>query len=163
VPLFVSAGATFDSTQLYRYVLWRNFVAEPTAPCLWVLLNPSTATEFQDDPTVRRCQEFSRRWGHDGCRVVNIFAWRSTDPTVLRKLHDPIGPGNDEYITTEATRSRRIVCAWGRGHWRFVRERARIVREILSRYECWCFGKTQFGEPIHPLYQARSAVLHRYP
>lgn len=158
----MSAGALYDEpARQYRYVLWRNFVPEPTSPCLWVMLNPSTATEFQDDPTVHKCQEFARRWGHDSCRVVNIFAWRSTDPKVLPHLEDPIGPENDRYILDEAAKATRIVCAWG--NWGWVRDRGRSVRLMLKDYRMWCFDRTKSGEPVHPLYQPYAAPLHQYP
>lgn len=161
LPLLVSAGATFDESHRYRYVLWRNFVNEPVDPCLWVMLNPSTATEFEDDQTVRKCQDFSRIWGHDSCRVVNIFAWRSTDPKVLPHIDDPIGPQNDYYIREEALRAKRIICAWG--NWGWVRDRSRAVRQLLQPFECWCFKVTQSGEPNHPLYMPKTSPLIRYP
>ncbi len=160
LPLLVSAGATFDQSRSYRYVLWRNFVTDPKEPCLWVMLNPSTATEFEDDPTVRKCQDFSRIWGYDSCRVVNIFGWRSTDPAVLPTIEDPIGPENDFYINEEAMRATRIVCAWG--NWGWVCDRSRSVRKLLSPFELWCFAITKSGEPNHPLYIKKTAPLIRY-
>ena len=125
------------------------------------MLNPSTATEFEDDPTVRKCQEFARRWGHDACRVVNIFAWRSTDPAVLPSLADPIGPENDAHIVREAATAARIVCAWG--NFGTVRGRGWQVRQMLTSYACWCFQINQNGEPAHPLYQPYAKPLIAYP
>lgn len=146
-----------DDSKRYRYVLWRNFVAKPANSCLWVMLNPSTADEYQDDPTIRRCQRFSRSWGYDACRVVNMFAYRSTNPDVLRAVHDPIGPENDIYIKREAASASRVVVAWGAHgalHGRSVQ-----VRALLSGSPCWCFGLTKSGEPLHPLYQHSSSAL----
>lgn len=160
LPLLVSTGAIFDESKQYRYVLWRNFVTDPQSPCLWIMLNPSTATEYEDDPTVRKCQEFSRRWGHDSCRVVNIFAWRSTDPSVLPTLEDPIGPENDTYILKEAEFATRIICAWGNHG--TIRGRGWHVKQLLKPYACWCLGRNQNGEPVHPLYQPKLSPLISY-
>lgn len=160
LPLLVSAGATFDPSKMYRYVLWRDFVVEPKDACLWIMLNPSTATESTDDPTVRRCQQFSRQWGFDSCRVVNIFAYRSKDPSVLRDLSDPVGPENDFHLQREAASANKIVCAWGvHGS---VGGRSLRVRQVLSAFECWCFGLTKNNEPLHPLYQHAKSVLVRW-
>lgn len=161
MPLLVSAGAQYDETRQYRYRLWRNFVAEPRDPCLWIMLNPSTATEYVDDPTVRKCQEFSRRWGHDSCRVVNIFAWRSTNPAILPLLDDPVGPDNDAVIVDEVAQASRIVCAWG--NWGWVRDRGRAVRRLIRPYQTYAFNTTKSGEPIHPLYQPYAAPLVSFP
>lgn len=160
LPLLVSAGATFGDDDRYRYNLWRNFVVDPKDACLWVMLNPSTATETADDPTVRRCQQFSRAWGFDACRVVNIFAWRSTDPKVLTLLEDPVGPENDEWIAREASWAGKIICAWGAyGH---LRGRSEQMHRLLSPYEPWCFGLTKNMQPLHPLYQHSTTPLVRW-
>ena len=159
LSLFRPNGAVFDHTSKYRYTLWRNFVEHPTSICLWVMLNPSTATEEVDDPTIRRCQRFSRAWGHDACRVVNIFAYRSTDPAVLSTLDDPVGPHNDLWIATEAMTASRVVCAWGiHGA---LNERSRHVRAILRARDVKCesLGFTKSGEPLHPLYRPNDSTL----
>lgn len=160
LPLLVSAGATFDPAKIYRYVLWRNFVPDPVDPCLWVMLNPSTADEYQDDPTVRRCQQFSRQWGHDACRVVNAFAFRSTKPAAIEIVSDPVGPENDVHLAREAAGASRIVCAWG-VHGAFE-GRSASVRALFANRECWCFGLTKNGEPLHPLYQHSKTALVRW-
>src|SRR5262249_3639514 len=83
-------------------------------PLLRDLLNPSTADAEQDDATVRKCMGLSRRWGCGKVQVVNLFAFRSTDPKALRLAADPIGPANAVWLgraTQEAEGP--VVCAWG--------------------------------------------------
>ena len=41
------------------------------------------ATHTEDDPTVRKCCGFARRWGFDGIEIVNLFAFRVTNPDLL--------------------------------------------------------------------------------
>ena len=96
--------AVYSDCKRYRYALTR--VWEPQGRRLsFVMLNPSTATEVQNDPTVERCERRARALGFGGFRVTNIFAWRDTDPRKMRAALDPIGPDNDAAILE--------ACAWG--------------------------------------------------
>jgi len=120
---------------------------------LWVMLNPSTADDTVDDPTIRRVRgftsRFSERLGVYGFTVVNLFALRSTDPRVLTGSDADIGPDNDRVIAEEAKRAALIVCAWG-AHPTFGR--AAQVRKLLGSAPLWCLGTTKAGAPRHPLY-----------
>lgn len=144
----IDRGATFDPTGQYRYRLWRRWAAGPTA--LFVMLNPSTADAEQDDPTVRRCAGFARAWGLAGYDVVNLFGYRSTAPSALLTIPDPIGPDNDRHILEAAGRADRIIVAWGVHG--YIRERAVQVRAMLSQHRLLCLGTTANGNPRHPLY-----------
>ena len=86
--------AVYSDCEAYRYELTRQWDATGQK-ALFVLLNPSTATEFQNDPTVERCERRARALGFGAFRVINIFAYRATDPKVMRKVADPVGPEND--------------------------------------------------------------------
>ena len=89
--------AVYSPCERYRYLLTRTWDrAGPKA--LFVMLNPSTATELQNDPTVERCERRARALGFGAFRVTNIFAFRATDPRVMRADPDPVGPGNDAAI-----------------------------------------------------------------
>jgi hypothetical protein len=160
LPLLANAGATLDPTRTYRYVLWREFTLEPKTVALWVMLNPSTADEYVNDPTIRRVRAFSLAWGFDACRIVNLFAYRSTDPDVLPKIADPVGPDNDRIIRLEAQAATKIIVAWGKNG--ALHGRSRHVRGLLAPFECWCFGTCENGEPKHPLYQHSSSQLVRW-
>ena len=104
--------AVYSPCESYRYLLTRVWDAQgPKA--LFVMLNPSTATEAQNDPTVERCERRSRALGFGAFRVTNIFAFRATDPRVMRAQADPVGPENDAAIRDSALRwADRIICAW---------------------------------------------------
>jgi hypothetical protein len=145
------AGATFDRRRRYRYRLWREW--EPSRPrVLWIMLNPSTADEATLDPTIRRCVGFAKAWGFGGIDVVNLFAWRATDPRLLRAAKDPIGPANDDTIAAALRDAALIVAAWGTSS--IVYARARDVRRLAARLRkrLFCLGTTKDGEPRHPLY-----------
>ena len=77
------------------------------------MLNPSTADQTQDDPTIRRVMHFADREGYDYLSVVNLYAARSTNPRHLALFDDPIGPGNDSRIRAETARADFVVAAWG--------------------------------------------------
>ena len=103
--------AVYSDCETYRYLLTRVWGPGPKA--LFVMLNPSTATEVQNDPTVERCERRARALGFGAFRVTNIFAYRATDPKVMRAAEDPVGPGNDAAIRQSIAWADSIFCAWG--------------------------------------------------
>ena len=107
--------ALFSPCGRFRYRLGRRWGASPTVA--FVLLNPSTADDERDDPTVRRCVDFARRLGFGGLEVVNLYAYVATDPDDLRRAGHPVGPENDQHIATCVTDSRG---ACTRGAWRVL-------------------------------------------
>ncbi len=142
----------------YRYLLWRAWNAK-LPRLLWILLNPSTADECVDDPTLRRVLGFSRSYGFGGLEVVNLFALRSPHPRALTQVVDPVGPENDMYIREAVGRASKIVAAWGsfgtlyrRGH------------SILAQIDCpiYCLGITKNGSPRHPLYLRHDRALRSF-
>lgn len=147
----MKAGATFSGCGLYRYYLWREW--EPALPrCVFIGLNPSTADETKDDPTIRRCIGFARREGCGRLDMLNMFAWRATDPRAMKSVDEPIGPWNDETIVRVASRARHVVAAWG-AHGAHL-GRGKAVGELLERsgVRVSCLGTTKSGHPKHPLY-----------
>jgi len=104
--------AIYSDCERYRYLLTR--VWEPAGrKALFVMLNPSTATEVQNDPTVERCERRARTLGFGAFRVTNIFAWRDTDPRKMRAAADPVGPENDNSILQSVGWADQVICAWG--------------------------------------------------
>ena len=87
--------AVYSDCERYRYTLTRTW-DEGAGRVLFIMLNPSTATEVQNDPTVERCERRARTLGYGAFRVCNIFAYRATDPRDMRAQADPNGPGNDK-------------------------------------------------------------------
>lgn len=146
----------FSSDRRYRYYLERRW--DPAPVCCFVMLNPSTADELQDDPTVRRCLGFARAWGHGALAVVNLFALVSTNPLVLQHEPDPIGPENDRWILRAVTQSSRVVLAWGANG--ALLGRGAQVRELLRDHpDVYTLGTTASGQPRHPLYIPATAQL----
>ena len=122
--------AVYSPCERYRYLLTRTWDrAGPQA--LFVMLNPSTATEFQNDPTVERCERRARALGFGAFRVANIFAFRATDPRVMRAEPDPVGPGNDAAIADSARWADRIICAWG-SHGAYLDRGYRVARILRA-------------------------------
>lgn len=136
----------------YRYRLERRFMAGNGESVNFIMLNPSTADDREDDPTVRRCIGFATDWGYSRLIVTNIFALRSTDPSVLNGHRDPVGVANNAAIFKAAEDCSLLVAAWG-AHGK-LRDRALTVRAILSNagFELNALRLTSAGEPCHPLY-----------
>ena len=116
------------------------------------MLNPSTATEMQNDPTVERCERRARALGFGAFRVTNIFAWRDTDPRKMRAAADPIGPHNDAAILESCSWADQVICAWGTHGSHLARGTA--VHGMLRKtgQELFHLGLTKSGQPKHPLY-----------
>ena len=143
--------AVYSDCERYRYSLTR--VWEPQGKrVLFVMLNPSTATEVQNDPTVERCERRARTLGYGAFQVTNIFAWRATDPRDMKRAADPIGPHNDKTLVQGADWADHIIAAWG-AHGAH-RDRGAAVAQQLARLDQPLFhlGLTKAGHPKHPLY-----------
>lgn len=142
--------ATFSPCRTWRFRLERRWSAGPKAA--FILLNPSTADETKDDPTIRRCIGFAKAWGFGGLVLGNIFALRSTDPRGLYSHADPIGPGNDDALRGIAREAEKVICGWGthgalngRGSFAFD-----VMRQAGA--EPLALKVTAAGFPGHPLY-----------
>lgn len=143
--------AVYSDCERYRYSLTRMW--QPAGRrVLFVMLNPSTANEVQNDPTVERCERRARHLGYGAFSVTNIFAWRATDPRDMRAAADPIGPANDAALIEGAAWSDDIIAAWGvhGAH----RGRGPEVAGLLSTLNTPVFhlGLSKDGHPKHPLY-----------
>lgn len=156
-PRFPSdvSGARFSNDRKYRYSLWR--IWEPNLPKLvFILLNPSKADEFANDPTVTRCVQRAVTKKFGGVWVLNVFAYRSTNPGVLYELAnsgvDPVGIDNDEEISRVVKQNdlSTILCGWGK-HGNLLDRGSRVL-EILKDFKLHCFGVNGDGTPKHPLY-----------
>ena len=154
----VKSSAGFSDCRRYRYWLSRWW-DERREPLVVIGLNPSTADETADDPTIRRCIGYAKAWGHGGLVMLNLFAFRATDPRDMRAATDPVGPANDVTLTTQ-TEGRRVLCAWGAhgGHL----NRARRVAHLLAGRDLVCLGRTKDGYPKHPLYLRADLVPEPY-
>jgi hypothetical protein len=126
------------------------------------MLNPSTADDLRNDPTVERCQRRAYAMGHGGLEVVNLFAYRSTYPSELYVAEDPVGPLNDKAILAACRCSSMTIAAWGE-HGAF-RERAEHVRAMLQREGVGLFALAlnASGQPKHPLYVSASTLPKRF-
>ena len=142
----------------YRYTLWRRW-GPGTHPAMFIGLNPSTADETQDDPTIRRCKAFAKSWGCDSLIMTNLFAFRATDPRDMKAAEDPIGPENDGWLERLAGIAHVRVAAWGVHG--FFGERAMQVAAVLPDF--MCLGTTKDGHPKHPLYLPATAELRPWP
>jgi len=142
--------AVYSDCEGYRYLLTR--VWAPGQKALFIMLNPSTATEVQNDPTVERCERRARALGFGAFRVTNIFAFRATDPRVMRAEPDPVGPDNDMAIMNSVAWADTVVCAWG-NHGLHL-GRGAVVEALLRQTGAGLthLGLTGQGQPRHPLY-----------
>lgn len=164
-------GAVLSSCGLYRYALWRfwegSHQTDAHRAVVFIGLNPSTADASQDDPTIRRCRRFAREWGYPGMIMLNLFAYRATDPGMMKAFSrgggDVVGPENDQilqhynqqilcstkpFTQNEPGRSGLVVFAWGVDG-EFMGRGAAVAAMFNEGH---CLGKTKMGLPRHPLF-----------
>ena len=139
--------AVLSDCRTYRYALWRIW-DENRPYAMFVGLNPSTADETEDDPTIKRCIKFAKSWGYGGLCMTNLFAFRATKPTDMKKSLDPVGTENDRWLLELASDSGVVVGAWGNNGG--YQSRAEHVIGLLSDISYLQLNKT--GHPAHPLY-----------
>lgn len=152
------SGALFDETGAYRYRLWRAWNA--SAPIVtFILLNPSTADHTQNDPTIRSCIRFARHWQYGRLEVVNLFAYRTPYPALLRQVTEPIGKDTDRHLLEAVSRSDAVILAWGNGGQWLSRDRA-VLSLLKDCDRLFCIDRNQNGTPRHPLY---AKVCDRIP
>lgn len=158
--------ASFSGDGGYRNFLTRTW--GEGAPAVWIMLNPSTADAFDDDPTIRQCIGFTRRLAPEagGLTVVNLYSLRATDPAELWTHPDPVGPAGNYYLGSRAISGaldgRLVIAAWGMHGARHGRG-AQVATELTAAgVKLWCLGVTKDGHPKHPLYLAGETPLVPY-
>ena len=145
-----TSRALYSPCEGYRYRLDRRW-GSGGALC-FVMLNPSTATEAANDPTIERCQRRAARMGFGALSIVNLFAWRETSPANLRRAPEPVGPETDRVILETAREAELVVAGWGVHGAHLGRDAA--VRALLAGLPLTHLGLTKHGQPRHPLYVA---------
>lgn len=153
---YITTGAVLSSCKTYRYRLWRYWKPDESPLC-FIMLNPSTADAEDDDPTIRKCVGFAERYGYGGIEVVNLFAYRATNPQHLLSFPNREGPENDATILWVAKSTianhGRVVAAWGAHPAALRDERAAKVLDTLFANCVWPYalGFSKEGHPNHPL------------
>ena len=152
---YAISSAEMSDDGKYRYVL-RRIWDLGKASCVFVGLNPSTADALVDDPTIRRCVGFATAWGCGRLTMLNLFAYRATNPYAMIHARDPIGLDNDAWLREEVGAS-IVVAAWGNDG-AFL-NRSYLVPQTVAAADWMCLGVTKSGQPRHPLYVRADQML----
>ena len=148
-------SAGFSRCKQYRYWLKREWNLE-LPQCVFICLNPSTADASTDDPTLRRIVHFASDWGYGSVVVVNLFAFRASDPRRLWLTEDPVGPRNNFWLRKHTKGAQLVVAAWGNFGGKHQRSRWLMNNITVDLY---CLGTTKLGHPRHPLYAPRTTEV----
>ena len=151
----IKSSAVYSPCKKYRYSLTRT-ISNSSLSLLFILLNPSTATELANDSTVSRCQKRAGILGYGSFRICNLFAYRTKSPAIMKKYPEPIGPQNDHMLHDSILWATKIICAWG-GHGTHL-NRSREIREMIDTMGITAdhLGLTKNNQPKHPLYLSYS-------
>ena len=148
-----ASTGVYSDCERYRYALTRVWDAGGPR-LLFIMLNPSKATERQNDPTVERCERRARLLGYGALRVMNIFAWRETNPKKLARAAEPVGAENDALLLAGLAWADCVIAGWG-VHGAHL-GRGPAVEALLrdAGADLYCLGLSKAGHPRHPLYIA---------
>ncbi len=154
--------ARYSPCEQYRYDLTRTWA--PAGPkALFVMLNPSTATELANDATIERVERRAQRMGFGAYRVCNLFAWRATDPQQLRAAAAPVGQETDDVLVEACHWADQVICGWGNHG--ALHGRGSAVEDLMRHSDRALFhlGLTKAGHPKHPLYLPYSVAPTLWP
>jgi hypothetical protein len=166
----IARTTVFSPCRQYRYTLWREWEEpemgllgllasgcfKPGGYLMVIVLNPSTADESRDDPTIRRCVGFAKEWGFQALCMTNLFAWRDTDPAKMKAAMFPVGGDNDMWLLNCASGAGLILAAWG-NHGSFLDRGKTVLADLRDAGRpVHALGRNQDGSPKHPLYVAAS-------
>ncbi len=155
--------ANISPCGMYRYSLTRSW-NEALPRVLFVMLNPSTADAYRDDPTIRRCIGFAKSWGYGRLDVCNIFAYRTTFPNELLHVTDPCGVKNLSTLKRYAVKADKIICAWGNGRLikRLMPNQSpiQLLDSVKSKLHYLELSKDY--TPRHPLYIKSSTLPQHF-
>ena len=137
----------------HRFTLYREWMGTG-GTVNFIMLNPSTADDKFDDPTIRKCIGFAKRWGFRRLSVTNLYAFRATDPSDLKILakidyRRAVGDGNDGHLIREASSSQMVCAAWGNHGVLYGRD-LDVVNRVLPDVRVYCIGFTGEQNPLHP-------------
>ena len=164
MKMFEKNGAAMSDDRKYRYALWRIWDVEKRK-VMFIGLNPSTANEISDDPTIRRVIRFAYDWGFGGVYMLNCFPLVSANPDDLKGVYQKSTTNifeiqNHQYLIGYATECEKVVFAWG--SFPIVKEFDIDIKLRMMFPEAYCLGKNANGSPKHPLYLRRDSELVKF-
>lgn len=146
--------ALIDQSKKYRYMLMRQWGNDENNFINFVMLNPSTADDKIDDPTIKSCISLAQNLGFDGFYATNLFALRATNPEELKTTDEPTGKENDDFIKKYASLCKLVIIAWG-NHGVLQNRGIEVVKKLNKITKLHCLKKTKLNQPMHPLYIKR--------
>lgn len=175
----------FSEDRKYRFILWRKWDLPRGLPygrmgengfesvplkgqndfAMFIGLNPSTADETEDDPTIRRCIAFAKSWGYGAICMANLFAYRATQPKDMMQVAEPIGLSNGDHLIRIAREASEVVACWGQDGCFNHRDADVIALFEMSGLasKLRCIGINKDGTPKHPLYLPKDSKREGFP
>lgn len=152
------SGAIFSNCRKYRFVLYRIW-DKKRKYLIFIGLNPSTADENQNDNTVIKVINFTRKWGYGGVFMMNCYPYISTDPERLIMNKD-YNKFNFECINKISKKCSKIIFSWG--NFKIVRDNKTDIKLYKMFKSAYCLIQNKNGSPRHPLYVPYNTKLKKF-
>ena len=163
----------FSECSSYRWILKRELL-RGRKTVLFIGLNPSKASSFNNDRTLIRIINFCSKWHYKNIYIINLFGLISKSPILLSKSKDPIGENNN-LITLKVLEFWRenlncdLWLGWGDKGQLYGRDR-KVLKFIKSlsnlksnennySKRVLSMGYSKKGNPRHPLYMNNESFL----
>lgn len=138
--------------QKFRHYLTRKIDVDNDLVLTFIMLNPSTADEKKDDPTLRKCMGFCERLGYGNLIVVNLFDYRATDPKQLKIVSTPCSEKNMDFVKAASEVADKVICAWG-VNGTLYKQNEKVLKVLAKKgIPVHALDITKHGHPKHPLY-----------
>lgn len=149
-----SKGADFSECGKYRFSLWRIWDIEKPI-VMFIGLNPSTANQDTDDPTIRRVRAIARNLRYGGVYMMNCFPLVSTNPDSLKSYDKSIYDQqqwifNNRKLEQIGNLCKDVIFAWG--NFEIVRNEKRDIELSVMFPNAKALHINKNGSPKHPLY-----------
>ena len=150
----IKRHALLSKDKKYRYSLKRIWDNDKPK-VLFIMLNPSLADNYKDDPTIRRLIKFAKLYGYGGFYVGNLFSYITPYPSELLDKDLMFSKKNIHEIKKMTGLTKDVVYGWGNSF-----EEPEWLKQIISNPKC--FGKNKNKTPKHPLYLSYNHKLVNY-
>ena len=150
----IKRHALLSKDKKYRYSLKRIWDNDKPK-VLFIMLNPSLADNYQDDPTIRRLIKFAKLYGYGGFYIGNLFSYITPYPSELLDKDLMFSKKNIHEIKKMTGLIKDVVYGWGNSF-----EEPEWLKQIISNPKC--FGKNKNKTPKHPLYLSYNHKLVNY-
>ncbi|MEO1169946.1 MAG: DUF1643 domain-containing protein [Pseudomonadota bacterium] len=166
----IRGSASFNGPRIRR-ALTREWDANlPRA--LVIGNNPSDAGEDSDDPTSKWWNRWFMHWGYGAYDAMNLNPFVTSDPAEAHRIAENAWEGpnwhdrdelhrNISAVGRAAKKAHKVFVCWGA-----IARDDMLIEAVVEAIQCeeepwpdlWCWAKTKYGAPTHPMARGKHRI-----